>query len=67
MVDFSRTRLLIGDEGIEKLARSRILCLGLGGVGGAAVDSGFAEEIGAVYASDAMAAVRAVQNLVNAD
>ena len=36
-------------------------------VGGAAVDSGFAEEIGAVYASDAMAAVRAVQNLVNAD
>ena len=38
MVDFSRTRLLIGDEGIEKLARSRILCLGLGGVGGAAVE-----------------------------
>lgn len=38
MVDFSRTRLLIGEEGIEKLARSRVLCLGLGGVGGAAVE-----------------------------
>jgi tRNA A37 threonylcarbamoyladenosine dehydratase len=38
MVDFSRTRLLIGDGGVEKLSRSRILCLGLGGVGGAAVE-----------------------------
>ena len=38
MVDFSRTCLLIGNEGIEKLARSRVLCLGLGGVGGAAVE-----------------------------
>lgn len=38
MVDFSRTRLLIGEGGVEKLSRSRILCLGLGGVGGAAVE-----------------------------
>ena len=38
MVDFSRTRLLIGDGGVEKLSRSRVLCLGLGGVGGAAVE-----------------------------
>jgi tRNA A37 threonylcarbamoyladenosine dehydratase len=38
MVDFSRTRLLIGEAGIEKLARARVLCLGLGGVGGAAVE-----------------------------
>jgi tRNA A37 threonylcarbamoyladenosine dehydratase len=29
---------LIGDGGVEKLSRSRILCLGLGGVGGAAVE-----------------------------
>lgn len=38
MVDFSRTRLLIGDGGVERLARSRVLCLGLGGVGGSAVE-----------------------------
>ena len=38
MVEFSRTRLLIGDGGVERLARSRVLCLGLGGVGGSAVE-----------------------------
>ena len=39
MVDDTRTRLLIGDRGAEKLAGSRILCLGLGGVGGAAAET----------------------------
>ena len=38
MVDFSRTRLLLGEESVEKLSSARILCLGLGGVGGAAVE-----------------------------
>ena len=33
-----RTRILLGDAAVETLARSRILCLGLGGVGGAAVE-----------------------------
>ena len=38
MVDDSRTRLLFGDAPVEKLARSRVLVLGLGGVGGAAAE-----------------------------
>ena len=38
MVDDSRTRILLGNGAVETLARSRILCLGLGGVGGAAVE-----------------------------
>lgn len=38
MVDDSRTRLLLGDAATEKLARSRVLVLGLGGVGGAACE-----------------------------
>ena len=36
-------------------------------VGGAAVDASFAEEISAIYASDAMAAVRAAQKIANID
>ena len=35
MVDDSRTRLLLGDDAAETLARSSVLVLGLGGVGGA--------------------------------
>lgn len=31
---FSRTRLLLGDEGIEKLKSSRVCIFGIGGVGG---------------------------------
>lgn len=38
MVDDSRTRLLLGDAAVEKLKRSRVLVLGLGGVGGAACE-----------------------------
>ena len=30
---FSRTRMLLGTEGVEKLARSRVAVIGLGGVG----------------------------------
>ena len=36
-------------------------------VGGAAVDASFAGEIGAIYASDAMATVRAAQKIANID
>ena len=38
MVDDSRTRLLLGDAAVEKLERSSVLVLGLGGVGGAAAE-----------------------------
>lgn len=33
-----RTRLLLGDNGVDKLAHSHVLVLGLGGVGGAAAE-----------------------------
>ena len=35
---FSRTELLLGREGIERLARSRVAVFGLGGVGGYTVE-----------------------------
>lgn len=36
---FSRTQLLIGKEGIEKLAKSRVAVFGVGGVGGYATEA----------------------------
>ena len=36
---FSRTRLLLGDGGMEKLAAARVAVFGLGGVGGYAVEA----------------------------
>ena len=36
---FSRTRLLIGEEGMERLRRSRVAVFGIGGVGGYAVEA----------------------------
>lgn len=36
---FSRTRLLIGDEGLKRLNNSTVAVFGLGGVGGAAVEA----------------------------
>lgn len=36
---FSRTQLLIGEEGIEKLSKSRVAIFGIGGVGGYAVEA----------------------------
>lgn len=36
---FSRTQLLIGEEGIEKLRTSRVAVFGIGGVGGYAVEA----------------------------
>ena len=35
---YSRTRILIGDEGVEKLKRARVLICGCGAVGGYAVE-----------------------------
>ncbi len=37
--DFSRTTLLIGDDGLQRLAASRVLVAGLGGVGSYAVEA----------------------------
>lgn len=40
MVDqFSRTRLLIGDDGMNRLSKSRVAVFGVGGVGGYAVEA----------------------------
>ncbi len=36
---WSRTRLLIGDEGLQKLRQAKVAVLGLGGVGGHAVEA----------------------------
>jgi len=36
---FSRTQLLIGKEGVDKLARARVAVFGVGGVGGFAVEA----------------------------
>ena len=36
---YSRTRLLLGDEGLEKLRNARVAVFGLGGVGGYAVEA----------------------------
>lgn len=37
---FSRTELLIGKSGMEKLKRARVAVFGIGGVGGYAVEIG---------------------------
>ena len=37
---FSRTELLLGREGMERLARARVAVFGLGGVGGYVVEIG---------------------------
>ncbi len=38
-MQFSRTALLIGEEGVEKLKKSRVAVFGIGGVGGYAVEA----------------------------
>ena len=45
---FSRTELLIGKEGIEKLARSRVAVFGIGGVGGYVVEALVRSGLGAI-------------------
>ncbi|MBQ8975436.1 MAG: tRNA threonylcarbamoyladenosine dehydratase [Oscillospiraceae bacterium] len=48
MNSFSRTQLLLGQEGMEKLARSTVAVFGLGGVGGYAVEALCRAGIGAL-------------------
>ncbi len=36
---FARTRLLLGDDGLARLAAARVAVFGIGGVGGYAVEA----------------------------
>ena len=45
---FSRTRLLLGDEAMEKLKKSRVAVFGIGGVGGHAAEALVRSGIGAL-------------------
>ena len=45
---FSRTELLIGDEGVRKLSRSRVAVFGIGGVGGYVVEALIRSGLGAI-------------------
>ena len=45
---FSRTRMLLGDEAMERLARARVAVFGIGGVGGHAVEARARSGIGAL-------------------
>ena len=45
---FSRTRLLLGHEGMDKLKNSRVAVFGIGGVGGYAVEALARSGVGAL-------------------
>ena len=45
---FSRTRLLLGDAGMARLADARVAVFGLGGVGGSAVEALARSGVGAL-------------------
>lgn len=47
-----RTRLLLGEDHVEKLRRSRVAVLGLGGVGGAAAEAICRSGVGAMLIAD---------------
>ena len=49
----SRTRLLIGDEGVERLAAARVAVFGVGGVGGYVVEALARSGVGALDLTDA--------------
>ena len=48
----ARTRLLVGKEAVERLARSRIAVLGLGGVGSGAAEGICRSGVGAMLLAD---------------
>lgn len=50
--ELQRTRMLIGDEGLDKLMDSKVCLLGLGGVGGAAFEALVRGGVGTVVAID---------------
>lgn len=52
MDQFSRTRLLIGDEPLERLARAKVAVFGVGGVGGFCVEALARAGIGALHLYD---------------
>lgn len=45
---FSRTAMLLGEEGVEKLAQSRVAVFGIGGVGGYVVEALVRAGVGAI-------------------
>ena len=51
--EFSRTGLIFGEEGMAKLARSRVAVFGLGGVGGYTVEALARSGVGAIDVIDA--------------
>ena len=48
MNQFARSRLLLGSEGMEWLARARVAVFGIGGVGGYAAEALARSGIGAI-------------------
>ena len=46
---FIRTRLLVGDEPLERLRRAKVAVFGVGGVGGYAVEALARSEIGRAH------------------
>lgn len=50
--EFSRTALLVGDKGMEKLSRARVAVFGVGGVGGYVVEALARSGIGALELID---------------
>ena len=49
---FSRTRMLVGEDGIETLKKSRVAVFGIGGVGGFVVEALARAGIGSLYLVD---------------
>ena len=52
MDQFSRTRLLVGDEPLERLARARVAVFGIGGVGGFCVEALARAGVGTLHLYD---------------